>query len=77
MGNILFVPARARGNSVYKQVIYPPQASCGNEQPDSLADDNETSAGQIGPKGTVICTGQFSAVCRAIPHSKGMEKLKK
>jgi len=76
-GNVLPVPIGARGNSVYKQVIYPPQASCGNQKPDSLADENKMSTGQIRLKGTAICTAQFSAVCRAIPHLKGMKKLKK
>lgn len=33
--------------------------------------------GQIGLKGTVICTAQFSAACRVIPPWKGMKKLKK
>lgn len=76
-GDIFVVPVCTRGNSVYTQVVYPLKASCGNWQPDSLADDNKTRTGQIGLKGTALCTAQFGAVCGAIPHWKGMKKLKK
>lgn len=43
----------------------------------SLADDNKMSTEQIRLQGTVMCTAEFSAVCRAIPHSEGIKKLKK
>lgn len=59
-GNTLSVLVCVHGNSGYKQVVYPPQASCGNLQPESLADDNKMSKGQIRLQGTVMCTAQFS-----------------
>lgn len=72
--HFVYTCSHVLGNSLYKQVIHPPQDSCSNQKPDTLPDDSKMAKGQTGLKDAVTCTAQFSTVCGAIPHLKGMMK---